>query len=206
MQEYKTISGVSTATIYEKKSEFISNAAFVDTEQSAMSFLNDIRAKNSGAAHNVFAYILKDGAKERCSDDGEPAKTSGPPTLEVIRHTGLVNCIIVTTRYFGGTLLGTGGLVRAYTQAASAALGCAQIVTVSVCLKAELCVPYALYEQALRIVTLAGAKVGECEFLGNVTIPFVMLPIHKEGILQELQTLCKGPADIKISEPFNAPF
>ncbi len=206
MKEYKTVSGVSSASIFEKKSEFISSAAFVETEEDALKFLNKIRANNKGAAHNVYAYILKNNAIERCSDDGEPAKTSGPPTLEVIRHEEIVNCIVVTTRYFGGTLLGTGGLVRAYTQAAKAALSCAKIVTVSVCLNANLTVPYALYEQAVRIITLSGAKVGECVFSENVNIPFVMLPIHKDNLLQELQTLCKGEPIISISKPYNAPF
>ncbi len=206
MQEYKTISGVSVAKIVEKKSEFIASAAFADTQQAALAFLNDIKIKNSGAAHNVFAYILKQGATERYSDDGEPAKTAGVPTLSVIRHAGLVNCIVVTTRYFGGTLLGTGGLVRAYTQAAKAALDNAKIVCVSVCIKAEISIPYALYEQAARVITQNGAKLDDAVFKDDVTLPFIMLKSQKEHIEKDLQTLCKGNAKIVFSNPFNAPF
>ena len=112
MEAYKTIQGTAQARIEEKKSEFFAHAAFADTEEKALAFLNGIRAKHRTANHNVYAYILRDGARMRYSDDGEPAKTSGLPTLEAIRHAGLVDCIVVTTRYFGGTLLGTGGLVR----------------------------------------------------------------------------------------------
>ena len=108
MEAYKTIQGTAQARIEEKKSEFIAHAAFADTEEKALAFLNGIRAKHRTANHNVYAYILRDGARMRYSDDGEPAKTSGLPTLEAIRHAGLVDCIVVTTRYFGGTLLGTG--------------------------------------------------------------------------------------------------
>ncbi len=206
MEEYKTIKGVSTATIIEKKSEFISCAAFVDTEEKALAFLQEIRKKHHNAAHNVFAYVLKDGARVRCSDDGEPAKTSGPPTLEVIQHAEIVNCIIVTTRYFGGTLLGTGGLVRAYTQAAKAALDNAEIVEINVCISANLNIPYHLYEQATRLLTQGGAKQETAQFAENVTIPFVILPNQKDEILTQLQTLCKGVPDIEFSQPFHAPF
>ena len=103
MEAYKTIQGTAQARIEEKKSEFIAHAAFADTEEKALAFLNGIRAKHRTANHNVYAYILRDGARMRYSDDGEPAKTSGLPTLEAIRHAGLVDCIVVTTRYFGGT-------------------------------------------------------------------------------------------------------
>lgn len=133
MEEYRTVSGQAIAEIEEKKSRFIGHIAFADTEEKALAFLESVRAEHRTANHNVYAYLLREGSRMRYSDDGEPQKTSGLPTLDAIRHAGLTDCIIVTTRYFGGTLLGTGGLVRAYTQAANAAIAAARVVTVSVC-------------------------------------------------------------------------
>ncbi len=206
MEAYKTIQGVSTARIEEKKSEFISHAAFADTEEKALAFLNGIRAEHRTANHNVYAYVLRDGARTRYSDDGEPAKTSGLPTLEVIRHAGLVDCIVVTTRYFGGTLLGTGGLVRAYTAAACAVLDAAKIVTVQVCVKGSLCVEYPLYEMANKLIAESGAQLQEAEFSDKVRIPFVMLESGRDELAYKLRELCRGKEDLAFSDPYFAPF
>lgn len=206
MEAYKTIQGTAQARIEEKKSEFIAHAAFADTEEKALAFLNGIRAKHRTANHNVYAYILRDGARMRYSDDGEPAKTSGLPTLEAIRHAGLVDCIVVTTRYFGGTLLGTGGLVRAYTAAANAVLAAAKQVTVQVCVRGVLRVEYPLYELAQRLLADAGARLEEVQFADRVTLPFVMLAGGETQLLPKLQELCRGSADIMFSKPYFAPF
>ena len=199
MEAYKTIQGTAQARIEEKKSEFIAHAAFADTEEKALAFLNGIRAKHRTANHNVYAYILRD-------DDGEPAKTSGLPTLEAIRPAGLVDCIVVTTRYFGGPLLGTGGLVRAYTAAANAVLAAAKQVTVQVCVRGVLRVEYPLYELAQRLLADAGARLEEVQFADRVTLPFVMLAGGETQLLPKLQELCRGSADIMFSKPYFAPF
>ncbi|MFR1639227.1 MAG: IMPACT family protein, partial [Eggerthellaceae bacterium] len=125
---YTTIAGRATAEIEEKKSRVIASLAHVETEDEALAFLEEIRAANRMARHNVYAYVLREGGagvqgRVRYSDDGEPQKTAGLPTLEVIQHAGLTDVIAVVTRYFGGVLLGTGGLVRAYTQATQAGIG-----------------------------------------------------------------------------------
>ena len=117
MPDYQTIRGISTFEYEEKRSRFIASAAFADTEEAALAHLNRIKAANRTARHNVYAYVLREGGRTRYSDDGEPAKTAGTPVLEAIGHAGLSDVIVVVTRYFGGVLLGTGGLVRAYTQA-----------------------------------------------------------------------------------------
>ena len=114
MADYKTIRGTSTFEYEEKRSRFIATAAFADTEEKALAVLNAVRAANRTARHNVYAYVLQNG-RTRYSDDGEPAKTAGTPVLETIGHAGVADVIVVVTRYFGGILLGTGGLVRAYT-------------------------------------------------------------------------------------------
>ena len=116
MADYKTIRGTATFEYEEKRSRFIATASFADTEEKALAVLNAVRAANRTARHNVYAYVLQNG-RTRYSDDGEPAKTAGTPVLETIGHAGVADVIVVVTRYFGGILLGTGGLVRAYTQA-----------------------------------------------------------------------------------------
>ena len=110
MEDYRTIRGTATGEYEEKKSRFIAALSFADSEEAAVAFLEQVRAANRTARHNVYAYRLREGNRERYSDDGEPAKTAGTPALEVLQHSGLTDLIVVVTRYFGGVLLGTGGL------------------------------------------------------------------------------------------------
>ena len=206
MEEYRTVEGTATAEIEEKRSKFISLISFADTEEKALEVLNQVRAAHRTANHNVYAYVLRDGMRTRYSDDGEPAKTSGLPTLEAIRHAGLVDCIVVTTRYFGGTLLGTGGLVRAYTAAASAAIARAKVLCVRVCVRGVGTVEYPLYETAVKLLTEQGARLGEAQFTDKVALPFVMLVGTEQTLVPKVQQLCRGGADLQISEPYHAPF
>ena len=206
MEEYRTISGQASAEIEEKKSRFIGHIAFADTEEKALAFLESVRAKHRTANHNVYAYLLREGSRMRYSDDGEPQKTSGLPTLDAIRHAGLTDCIIVTTRYFGGTLLGTGGLVRAYTQAANAAIAAARVVTVSVCVQGRWRVSYAQYERAAKLLAECGAQVQEAEFGQEVCLPFLMLAEHAEAFQAKAVEFCRGNPDLTLSKPFHAPF
>lgn len=118
-KSFKTINERATAEIIEKKSRFIANVLPVDTEEEAVSFISSIKKQYYDARHNCFAYIIgKDIPIIRFSDDGEPSGTAGKPILDVLQGEGLENVVVVVTRYFGGTLLGTGGLVRAYGKAA----------------------------------------------------------------------------------------
>ncbi|MGN0376166.1 MAG: YigZ family protein [Suilimivivens sp.] len=127
---YKIICGPGMGEIVEKKSRFIANVAPADSEETAVSFIESIRKKYYDARHNCPAFVIgRNRELTRCSDDGEPSGTAGKPILEVINGAGLTNTVIVVTRYFGGTLLGTGGLVRAYTEAAKAGLENAGIAT-----------------------------------------------------------------------------
>ena len=122
MSGYKTLRGPAEAELTEKRSVFICRVKPVSTEEEALAFLNDIRRRFSDARHNVYAYALRGNGISRFSDDGEPHGTAGLPTLDVLRKGGIVDAVAVTTRYFGGILLGTGGLVRAYSLAASMAV------------------------------------------------------------------------------------
>lgn len=206
MAEYRTISGTSTFEYEEKRSRFIGLAAFADTEEKALAVLSRVRAENRTARHNVYAYVLREGGRSRYSDDGEPAKTAGTPVLEAIGHAGLSNVIVVVTRYFGGILLGTGGLVRAYTAAASGALARAEIVTMREVVACRVRLPYSLFEQAQRLILAAGGKCDQPAFDDAVTLCWKM-PAGTEGeLLGALRELSRGAAQIQVSPPEYAPF
>ena len=164
MEDYRTIRGTAIGEYEEKKSRFIAQLSFADSEEKAVAFLEQVRAANRTARHNVYAYRLREGSRERYSDDGEPAKTAGTPALEVLQHSGLTDLVVVITRYFGGVLLGTGGLVRAYTAAAGGALQNAELVSMRLVVDCRLRVPYAQFEQAQRIIAAAGARPEEPVF------------------------------------------
>lgn len=206
MEDYRTVSGTSTAEYEEKKSRFIAQLAFADTEEKALAFLEQVRAANRTARHNVYAYRLREGSRERYSDDGEPAKTAGTPVLEVLQHSGLVDVICVVTRYFGGTLLGTGGLVRAYTTAAADALKAAEVVTVRSVVRLSVTVDYSLYERASLLVDAAGAKQSPPQFTDKVTLEWTMPEGTQNTLVTQLTELTRGGAQIACSEPFYAPF
>ena len=128
-EAYKTVYVGDTAEIVEKKSRFIANLEHVESEEEALAYIETIRKKYWDARHNCYAYCIgKKQELKRCSDDGEPSGTAGKPILEVITRAGIHNCLIIVTRYFGGTLLGTGGLVRAYTAAAKDALATSELI------------------------------------------------------------------------------
>lgn len=119
-----------TGEVVEKKSRFIANVYPVQTEEEALQYITKIKKQYWDASHNCYAYVIGEtNPVERCSDDGEPAKTAGRPILEVLLGRGVYNVVAVVTRYFGGTLLGTGGLIRAYTKAAQEGLGASDIIT-----------------------------------------------------------------------------
>ena len=205
MSDYKTIRGASTFEYEEKRSRFIGTAAFADTEEKALAVLNHVRAANRTARHNVYAYVLQNG-RTRYSDDGEPAKTAGTPVLEAIGHAGISDVIVVVTRYFGGILLGTGGLVRAYTAAASGALQQAELVSMRLVVDCSLRVPYALFEQAQRMVAASGAKLQEPVFDDAVTLLWRMPSGEEAALCQSLSELTRGGAQVEVSAPSYAPF
>lgn len=148
---YKTVvQEFATASFIEKKSEFISYVKRIDTEEQAKEFIREISDKHRDATHNCYAYILKGTEVARFSDDGEPGGTAGMPMLEVLKREGVSGVCVVVTRYFGGILLGAGGLVRAYAKGAKIgidAAGVAQFVPY-VCFEAT--VSYSDYEKLLR--------------------------------------------------------
>ena len=160
----------------DRKSRFIAQLVHIESEDEANAFIEMVRKRHYDARHNVPAWILVDG-RERQSDDGEPSRTSGMPTLEVLRGAGLKNVCCVVTRYFGGTLLGPGGLVRAYTAATQAAVASAQesgqIVEMTSVVPVVVHVAYPQYEQVLRLAQDSGAKVSDTDYADTVTLHLV---------------------------------
>lgn len=172
---YLTLRGGSEACgeFEDRRSRFIAQLVHVESEAEADAFIAEVRSRHHDARHNVPAWILSSGA-ERCSDDGEPSRTSGMPTLEVLRGAGLADVCCVVTRYFGGTLLGPGGLVRAYTAAAQAAVADAHeqglVVEMTLVVRVVVQLPYALYDRVARLVADAGGKVKDSLFLEDVQL------------------------------------
>lgn len=130
LEQYNTIYEGGEGEIIEKKSRFIATVGLVKTEEEALSFIEEMRKKYWNATHNCYAYVIGERKETmRCSDDGEPSGTAGKPMLDVLLGEDLYNTAVVVTRYFGGTLLGTGGLVRAYSKAVQEGLACSRIIT-----------------------------------------------------------------------------
>ncbi|MBQ9042121.1 MAG: YigZ family protein [Eggerthellaceae bacterium] len=205
MESYRTIQGEAQAEYEEKKSRFIGQVAHVETEEEAVAFLSGVRAANPQARHNVYAYELRAGNRVRYSDDGEPARTSGLPTLEVIQHAELKDVICVTTRYFGGTLLGTGGLVRAYTKAAQDAFAAAQIVTFAECVDLTISVDYPLYDQLNHWLGEQGIQVLGTDFAGDVAVEVRVLATEADAVQAAITELTHAAAEILASNPSYQP-
>ena len=134
-KEYKTVKHTGTGEIVEKRSRFIANVKPVSSEEEALSFLNELKQKYWDARHNVYAYIIKENNIMRYSDDGEPSGTAGMPVLDMLKKEELTDVIVVVTRYFGGILLGTGGLVHAYSKSAKEGILAAEIKNMLLCQK-----------------------------------------------------------------------
>ncbi len=197
---YRTLAARCEASVTIDRSEFIAAAFPTPDEAGAFAVLEEIRKANPKARHNVWAYVLRDG-RERYSDDGEPQKTAGVPTLEVLRHSGLVDACIVTTRYFGGVLLGAGGLVRAYTQAAQKALAAAEVLEYTSCVTVRVGLDYGAYAKVAHMAGAAGGRVGEAVFATDVMLPVTFRFGEEQAFLADVRELTGGRAHIEVDDP-----
>ena len=204
MNSYTTIDGRAVAEIEEKKSRFIASLAHVETEEEALAFLDEIRVANRMARHNVYAYVLREGGAGAAGRARYSA--AGMPTLEALQHAGLTDVICVVTRYFGGVLLGTGGLVRAYTGATQAGIEAATKVVVSSCIDISVRIEYPLYDQMLRIASDCGAKVLDTQYAEAVTLKLRMLDGTQQPLLDKITELCRGQERVEVSDPIDAMF
>ena len=200
MEPFNTIAGSAVGEYEEQKSRFIASVQHVETEEEALAFLSRIRSENPMARHNVYAYVLRENNRVRYSDDGEPQKTAGLPTLSVIEHRGLKDVSCVVTRYFGGTLLGTGGLVRAYTKATQEAFDAAAMVTFAPCRDIVVCVAYPLYDQVQHFLSQRGVQVLSTDFASDVTLELRSRAEEADELAESLVNLTHGAADILVGD------
>lgn len=174
---YKTVAERSSDEYIIKKSRFIGYVCPAKTQEEALAFIAEISKKHWDATHNVYAYILRDGGVKRFSDDGEPQGTAGIPVLDVIEKSGVTDCAVVVTRYFGGIMLGAGGLVRAYSHSASIALQAGGIITRALCAKLKVTCDYYFYGKLSSLVPESGGVIEDTLFEDNVTLLF-RLPLE----------------------------
>lgn len=172
MQEYRTVLGSFVSEYTVQRSKFIASIAHTETEEQATQFIKEIKSKYWDAKHNVFAYSLREANLKRFSDDGEPQGTAGKPVLDVIVGNMLVDTTVVVTRYFGGILLGTGGLVRAYSKSAKDAVLGAQTVLMKPCLVYEVICAYSDYNTLEYLLKNFGAQIVENNFGADISVKF----------------------------------
>lgn len=170
MADYLTVSKATEYSFTEKKSRFIGYVKPVQTETEAIEFIDSIKKKHSDARHNVYAYVLRENNKQRYSDDGEPQGTGGLPVLEVITKKGLIDVCVVVTRYFGGILLGTGGLTRAYSAGCKGAVECGEIVKMTECKSFSLECDYGFYNTLQNLFIKFGVKTENSDFSDTVKL------------------------------------
>lgn len=197
MNSYITLKNFASYEIVEKHSRFIAYAKPIKTEQEALDFLSEIRTKHWDARHNVYAYVLRENQLSRYSDDGEPSGTAGMPVLDVLKKSGITDAVIVVTRYFGGTLLGTGGLVRAYSTSAKLAVEQAGLKTLTECLVCTLDCSYTQYGKIPSVISQYGG-VDSADFLDNVKLTFHIPTESKSELEAKLSELSAG--ELKVIE------
>ena len=192
MTEYYIPTRASETEFSEKRSRFLGHVWRVESEAEARARIEEMKKRHYDARHNCWCYRLREGGVERYSDDGEPQGTAGQPMLNVFQREEVTNVVCVVTRYFGGILLGAGGLVRAYTQSAKDALDAAGISVVAVSLKKKLTVPYSLFERVKLEAESLGGVLGEPEYAAEVTMP-VLLPEEKvKSFTQRITEITAG--------------
>lgn len=206
MSEYKTILNPAQGTVIEKKSKFIANIKHVETQEEATEFIASVKAHYYDARHNVFAYILKENNLKRYSDDGEPQGTSGIPSLTVLEGEGLSDVCVVITRYFGGTLLGTGGLVRAYSGAVKEAIQNAEVVYLKECNVVKIVCDYTLWGKTENHITNSNAALKNTEFSNNVTAEVLVSLEDSDGFFKKLEELTNAAVKTEITGSVFAPF
>lgn len=190
--EYKTIADRATASFTERKSEFIGNIAPVKNEVEAIAFIEEIRKQHRRATHNCYAYILRENNIGRHSDDGEPSGTAGAPMFEVLKKEGLTDICCVVTRYFGGILLGAGGLVRAYGNGVKIAIDAAKIKVVKTARRLIFTIDYSLYGKIGALLSQYDVRVQNEDFGADVKVTLCIYEKMAEEFKEKLTDLCFG--------------
>lgn len=197
--EYKTIKTQNSDEFVEKRSRFIGYIKPVKTEEEAVAYIEEIRSKHWDATHNVYAYSLREGNIFRYSDDGEPQGTAGIPVLDVLRKSGITDAVVVVTRYFGGIMLGAGGLVRAYSHGASIAVAAGGPIVMRMYKLCSLECDYTQYGRLNSLVPENGGTIDDTQFTENVRIDFHMTEDRIEKFRRVLADATSGTVDIIIN-------
>lgn len=196
--KYKTIYEGGQDQLVEKKSRFIAEVVPVHDEEEAVAFVERVKKEHWSATHNCFAYVIGDRYQiQRCSDDGEPSGTAGKPMLDVLMGEELYNTAVVVTRYFGGTLLGTGGLVRAYAGAVKAGLAASTIITKILGRKLTINTDYTGLGKIQYILGERGITIMDSEYTEHVCIKVLIPNDQTETIWQEITEGTNGRADMQ---------
>ncbi|MDF2987273.1 MAG: hypothetical protein K0R50_2783 [Eubacterium sp.] len=201
IQEYKTILNSATTEFEEKKSRFITNIRPVVTEEEAVEFINGLKVRHWNATHNVYAYsINKESLIQRYSDDGEPSGTAGMPALEVIRRMGVQNVAVVVTRYFGGTLLGAAGLIRAYSRGAAMGLEAAEVVTRKLCSNINIIIEYTLFGKLQNMLMTNNNIIKDIQYGQDVELCVLIEAGNEDALIKAIVENSNGRAVVDVGE------
>ncbi|MBE6621750.1 MAG: DUF1949 domain-containing protein [Ruminococcaceae bacterium] len=194
-----TLEKAASAELTERKSVFIGYASPVGSEEEAIEFIKAIKKKHADARHNVYAYMLNGGGIARYSDDGEPQGTAGVPVLDIIRKGGFCDAVIVVTRYFGGILLGAGGLVRAYSAAARMAVEAAGIVTYDLFTEFSLTVSYNDHGKLTNLLAQANPLRDGIDYADGVTLRLALPGEELEDFRGKASEITAGRAVFEVT-------
>lgn len=197
---YTTIKEYAEDRFIERRSEFIGYICPVKTEQQAISFINKIKEQHRKATHNCYAYILRENNTVRYSDDGEPSGTAAVPMLDVLQKEGLTDVCLVVTRYFGGILLGGGGLVRAYSHSAKIAVDAATKLNMYVCRKIAVKADYTLYGKISYALNDFRHKLVESVFSDSVSITVVLDKAQYDLFVKKMTEITCGRIELTVIE------
>lgn len=198
MDSYITVHHRSKFEFEDRKSIFIGEVMPVQTETDAIAFIESVKKRYPDARHHVYAYVLRDNAIMRFTDDGEPQGTAGMPILDIIRKKGLTDIVIVVTRYFGGTLLGTGGLVHAYSASALGAIDAAKVITYDLYTEVSFKVSYSDYQKLALIFAEFEFRVEDTSFLADVEIVGRVVKNKLENFEKKLTETTSGRSKLEI--------
>lgn len=199
MEEYYVPTGYGEAEYEEKRSRFIGHIQPVKNEEEARQFVTDMKKKYHDARHNCWCYRIREGAV-RYSDDAEPQGTAGLPMLEIFQREGVENAVCVVTRYFGGVLLGTGGLLRAYQKAAKGALEAAGVSVVRRWSEMEVVCSYSDYEKVRSEIENMGGVISDTQYSENVEITLLISEGSEEALDEKLRDRTAGKSKSRVTQ------
>lgn len=206
MDTYLTVFEENQTEYVEKRSRFIATLRHCETEKEAAAFLEEMRSKYWDARHNCFAYSVDCGKLCRFSDDGEPHGTAGKPMLDVITGSGITNIAVVVTRYFGGVLLGTGGLVRAYSKSVQDVLSCAEVFKMIPSAQLTITCDYTDHGKLVNLIGSCDGVITDTQFTENVTVEFCLKEDDIDSFGKKLTETFSARLNYEIKEKKLTPF